>query len=136
MTLLEQIEQYAHDKGIEVIQTSTVGIPAYSANFMGKSFVFVDYNRITTDRGRVDVLAHEIAHIEADALNSGHTHYVPPSKLEHQADVRVIRGMLPQCVLEDAVTACDGRLWEVAEELGVSESLVRKALKYYESKRD
>lgn len=131
MTTLEKLEQYAHDHKIKIIPTPIAGGAAMSSRFRGRKVILIDYVRLQTSAERVRALAHEISHIESGAMNSSYTRFMPPGKLEHKAQVRMIERMLPKCLLYAAIAAHEGRMWEVAEELGMPEDTVRSAARHY-----
>lgn len=136
MTTLENLEQYAHDHKIKIIPTPIAGGTAMSSRFRGRKVIMIDYARIQTDAERVHALAHEIAHLESGALNGPYARHTPKGRLEHQAEARVIADLLPRCVLDAAIAAHSGRTWDVAEDLGVPESLVRRAVRYYREQEE
>lgn len=131
MTKLEELEQYAHERNIRIIPTQVNGQLAATARHNGEAVIFIDYERLGGDAYRVWALAHEVAHLEVNALNSGHTPFVPPEKNEYRATKWVIEHLLPNYELMARIAAYGGRLWEVAEDMEVPQFAVQQAAKYY-----
>lgn len=134
MTQYERLLQRAQDSDITVIPYPIAGQIAVSFRFRGESMIALDFNRLKTDAQRTEALAHELDHLERGTTQSKYTRFIPREKLEHQTDAHVIEALIPRHQLDDCLAFYDGRLWEVAEDFGLPESLVKKAIKYYQSK--
>lgn len=134
MTEVERLEQYAHDHDIQIIKAGVANHVALSCRYGGKAYIFLDTKRLQTEPEMIQALSHEIAHIETDSFSSSSDQFVPIGQMEQRTWKRVIEQYLPRYTLEAVMASCDGRVWEVAEELGVPESLVRRAVNYYATK--
>ena len=134
MDPLDEMIQYADDHNIIVHPHSVAGSLAMTFQASERSAVAIDVKTIDTRAGQAIALAHEIGHIETGTLRNHHSQYTPESKDEHQADAWSIQKLLPRAKLGVMLTKCDGRVWETAEELGLPESFVELAIKFYETK--
>jgi hypothetical protein len=108
---------------------------AIAFEYAGKPVVAVDYVQYDSWAERSTALAHELGHIEMAALNNPCDRFTPPGRNERRAWKWAIETVLPRSKLMRTVRKDDGRLWEVAEDLDVTQELVEQALSYYKSSR-
>ena len=128
MNQRENLEQYAFDRGIDIANHAAAGELGLVGRYKGTPFIMLDMARLDTDSEFAVVLSHELGHIETASLNSDST---VDTKNEHRADKWAVNQLVPLDRLQAAVKSCQGQLWEIAEELGVTEDFVCKALKHY-----
>jgi len=130
LTKFEDLLQYAKDHNIKICNSSVTGRLGAAVQHEGGKFVFIDFDRILSDAHKTVVLAHEIGHFETDSLNiDGASHSV--ARNERDATVWTIKTLLPRDELYNAMLNCDGDIWSIAETMGVTEELVRKAMRHY-----
>ena len=128
MNHAERLDQFAHDKDIDIDDWPIAGHTAMCFKIEGKPCIVIDRSKIETDSERAVVLGHEIGHAETESFNDGTPGDI---KNEYRANKWAFKNMLPLTDLESAMANCDGNMWEVAEELGFTEEFVRNAAKYY-----
>lgn len=131
MNPLENILQYAHDRGIQIHPYPAAGAFAMAFEVADQPAVVIDMDGIEDPAEQAVVIAHEIGHIETGTLRDDDVGFTPTSKDEYQAEQWAIQKMLPEGRLEVAMVKCQGHIWEMAEELDLSEPFVKKAIKYY-----
>ena len=93
--------------------------------------MFVDYTKIHTLAEELSVVAHECGH-----CMTGSTHKVSSpldliERHEYKANKWAIEHIAPLEKLQDAAKEGFTEKWEIAERLGVSEDLIKKAVEYY-----
>lgn len=137
MVFLEQLEaliQYATERDIEVVGQSVAGEPAMSIKYQDQAYAIVDFVKIERRPEQTVALCHELGHIETNSMRSLNEPFVPPGVNEYRAWKWTIKRLLPREKLQYTIAACDGRLWDVAEELDVTPALVERAIHYYQTK--
>ena len=134
MNLLEDLMQLAEDHDIYIHPYPVAGTLAMAFQIGCESAIAIDLERLETVSSQAVTLAHEIGHIETGSLNTLYDRFTPPGRYEYQAWRWAIRRLLPRTKLMRAIVDDGGRLWEVAEDLGVTEALIERAIEYYESK--
>lgn len=131
MTFYEELEQYAQDQGIEVYDLRFQEVKSMAMKYGGKYSVALDLHRIPRSDERAEALAHELGHIQTHTLRSLTCAYDTAGRGEQRAWRWAIEHALPREKLESAVAACQGRVWEIAEELDLPESFIERALAHY-----
>jgi hypothetical protein len=76
-------------------------------------------------------LSHELGHCLTGSFYSIHTAVDCRQRHENRADKWAILQMIPVDALDDAVAAGCTEIWELAEQFGVTEDFMRKAICYY-----
>lgn len=131
MDCVEALEEYAVEHDIYIHPHAVAGSLAIAFSARDESAVAIDYAKIETRAEQAVILVHEMGHIEADALNSARSPYDTEGRNERRAWKWAIRELLPVERLTEAVRSAQGRLWEVAEDLGVTQEFVERAIEYY-----
>ena len=132
MSPYEQIMQYAHDHNIHIHPQAIAGMLAMAFRASGESVVAIDAGALDSGAAQAVALAHEIGHLETGTLRNTHSQYVPIGKDEHKAIAWSVKQLLPKRRLYAALDKCQGRTWEVAEELDLPQWFVNQAIEYYE----
>ena len=120
MTKLESIYQFARDHNINIDHRALAGRLGLAIKDGDYIYVTLDTNRVKTSAQRTVILGHEVGHAKSGDFKS-----------ESEADKWAIKHLLPREELVNSINNCEGRVWEMAEELDVTEDFVVKAMKYY-----
>lgn len=132
---MEKQEQYLEENNIilDHIKIKNNKTSAIYLNIEGQNFIGIDDSKINTRTERFCVIQHEIAHYQLGAvytLYSSNT--IQRSRIEYRADKKEVNEIIPLNKLKEFIIknrpkyAC-----EIAEEFGVTEELVKKALQIY-----
>ena len=85
-------------------------------------------------RGRTEekeIIAHEMGHFQKGLFYHWSSDKINRARYEYRADTEAIEMLIPKTALEQAVQLGATEVWSLAEEFGVSEGFVRKALYYH-----
>jgi Domain of unknown function (DUF955). len=131
---VDALMQHAYDHDIFVYQHALAGVNAIAFQSQGEYVIAIDTKSIVTEAEQAVILAHELGHIERGALYNNLTPYETIDRCEHKAWTATIERLAPVRKLKAAIRSCGGRLWEVAEDLGVTEDLINRAIAHYRTK--
>lgn len=130
MTLKDQLEEFAYERGIDICDVRFREVRSMAMEYRGAYSIAMDLCQLLEEGERNAALLHELGHIETGTLHTLSA-YDSPSKGEYKAWKWAIQRALPEEKLTCAIVSCQGRLWEVAEELDVSQQLVERAVEHY-----
>ena len=94
----------------------------------------IDVNQVETLAEEKESFAHELGHCMKNAFYTGKSSYELRSQKEYRADKWAVQTLLPYNELLIALKKGITEIWEIAEYFDVTENIVKKALKIYESK--
>lgn len=128
-------EEYLEQNNITLdhIKINNKNTSAIYLNIRGKDFIGIDDSKINSNIEKRCIIQHEIAHFELGAvytLYSGNS--IEHSRIEYRANKRAINRLLPYSTLKEFILknkpnyAC-----EIADEFGITEDFVKKALEIY-----
>ena len=78
-------------------------------------------------------LAHELGHCMTGAFYNANTGRDVRARCENRAEKWEIRALVPEEALREAVAAGHTEVWDLAEHFGVTEALMEKAIRLYET---
>lgn len=136
METLDKMRARAQRAGIEEFTASMENFPAISIKLNGKYRIGLDPEQLDTESEQCVAFTHELGHIVKSAMISDITQYETIGRLEHRAWKYAVHQLLPRKRLEQAVRSCQGRLWEVAEELRYPQHFIERALDFYSHERE
>lgn len=76
-------------------------------------------------------LIHELGHCVTGSFYNRHAAIDHRQRHENRADKWAIQQLIPPDKLDDAIAAGCTEIWELAEQFGVTEAFMRKAVCYY-----
>ena len=94
----------------------------------------IDANQLKSHSEEKEQLAHELGHCIKNAFYTGNSPYELRAQKEYRADKWSIQHLIPFPKLLNALHNGITEIWELAEYFEVSENLIKKSLKLYESK--
>lgn len=121
---------YAESRGHKVIYDDLPEVKSISIED-GKCFIGIDL-RLTVAEEKV-CLAHELGHCETGSFYNIYSPFDVRVKHEHRADNWAIKKLVPKDELIAAVKRGCVEKWELAEEFGVTEEFMVKAVSYYKN---
>lgn len=104
-----------------------------SASFPNK-WIVMDSSKLETMAAEKVALAHELGHIETGSFYNIYSPFDLRAKHERHADQRAIQMLVPNDALINAIKGGITEPWELAEYFEVTESFIRKAMLYYQTK--
>lgn len=134
MNLCEELEQYAADNDILITKEPLTGMRAAAMRRRGRMIIAMMDDPECTNAERATLLAHELGHLITGALESASKPPKPANETE--AWSWAIKSVLPLDELSILMSRYDGREWEIAEYVGVTEGFIRRAIRYYDLQRE
>lgn len=132
MELIE-LENIAEREKIDIVNFKMKNVKARIINY-GHHYIFMNYSKIDTYEEEKCLLAEELGHYYYDAyytLNNINQDKTIVDKQEYRAQKWKIKTLIPVKQLTKLVEEGFQYSYEIADELGVTEELVRKAYNYY-----
>lgn len=118
----------AETENINIIYGDFPEVESMSVQYAGRCVIGMD--NALVGQNAVEHLAHELGHCVRGAFYHPRELKSVRRKMERKADEWMIRKLLPVDVLKAAIfPRCE--YWQIAEELGCSERLLRSAVEYY-----
>ena len=97
----------------------------------GKCYIAIDPFKLQSESDELIKLAHEMGHCMTGAFYNCYSPLDLRQKHERRAEIWAIKKVLPEEDLYNMFRKGITEPWELAEELQLPESFVRKALSYY-----
>lgn len=94
-------------------------------------YIAIDPIQLKTEQQEKEYLAHELGHCCTGAFYSRYSPLSNRGQMEYRATLWQIKKLIPKNEFEKALESGIIELWELAEHFGVSEDLMKKAVKYY-----
>lgn len=133
MTLLE-LYNYASEQHIPVDAFPLGKMEALSLlDNDGDCHIAIDPFQVRGTADEKTKLAHELGHCMTGSFYNIDSPCDVRARHENRADKWEIRALISREALEDAVKNGHIELWDLAEEFGVTEELMRKAISWYEN---
>ncbi len=130
MTKIERLLEYAESKGHEVIYDDLPEVKSISIKD-GVCFIGVDLHLTVAEENVC--LAHELGHCETGGFYCRYSPCEVREKYENRANNWAIKKLVPKDELIAAIKRGYVEKWELAEEFGVTEEFVVKAVSYYKN---
>lgn len=128
--MLQELYAVAAREDIAVICGDFSEVESMSVQYDGRCVIGMDSALVGQDA--VEHLAHELGHCIRGAFYHPRELKRVRRKMERKADEWMIRKLLPVDALKAVIfPRCE--YWQIAEELGCSESFLRSAVEYYTS---
>ena len=136
MDRLESMEKKVADMGIAILCFKSQSFPCLCAvTEDGHRAIGIDKEKLTLRSSYLVGITHELSHLETETYRPLSTDtYESVDRDERKAWERTVSHLVPLDDLENAMCECKGEVWAMAEMLGVTEQLVRKALDKYRRK--
>ena len=113
------------DYPVEIADASTI--------YLNKRYaIFIDINQYQTAAEEFSALAHEYGHCATGATHSVCSSLDLIEKHEYKADKRAAHEFLKPDELQEAVEEGYTEPWELAEQFGVTEDFLRRAVYIYQ----
>jgi Zn-dependent peptidase ImmA (M78 family) len=123
---------YADSKKINIYHYPLQAITSISFP-ENTGYIAMNTDKLKTYADETVHLAHELGHIETNSFYTVHSKFALRNKMEARADSWAIRHLIPWEKLKQAVGSSP-ELWELAEDFGVTNEFMLKALNYYKRK--
>lgn len=130
MTQLEDLEQEAASLGIITINVAFDGVVSFSLKTGDKCLIGIDPAIASTGTKRAAAFAHELGHCETGAFYNTHSSFDLVGKHEHRAWKWAVQQLIPREQFL-YVYAHSRNIFELSEELHVTEELAEKACEMY-----
>lgn len=121
----------AHEAGITIEYCNIPLNESLSVQDRNGDFVLLDYSLRKSDAKRRVHLGHEIGHSIKGAYYNPYAAFDIRQKHEHTADKWAINEIIPADKLDEAVADGHTEIWDLAEQFGVTEEFMRKAVCWY-----
>ncbi len=131
MTSLSTIYQDVRGLDITLIPYSIGFVDAATIEMDGKYAIFLDFEQFETMADYTAALAHEVGHCATGATHSVSSAFDLIERHEHRANRWSYERYLPFSYLNKLVCRGFSEPWQLAEETGWPESVIRHALHYY-----
>ena len=132
MATLDNLYIIAEAKDIGIIETPLLKNNAISLRSMNWDCDIVLKKKSNTTAEKKTILAHELGHCIRGALYNEKTPILSRVMCEQWADEWAIEHLIEYDELLRESRGAYNRTWELAEYFGVRESLIKKAIQYYE----
>ncbi|MEA4896164.1 MAG: ImmA/IrrE family metallo-endopeptidase [Oscillospiraceae bacterium] len=136
MEKLVEIYRELHDTGVTMIDRplpfSAETKSAVLRLCDDKYGIFVDSSHLTMAEESV-CIAHEAGHIATGSTHAVCSPYDVVARHEYRANKWAIKKLIPKDELDNAVRHGNTEVWELAEEFGVTEEFMIKAINYYKN---
>ena len=96
-----------------------------------RCYIGMDYGVLIDEADKRVHLAHELGHCKTGAFYNRWAARDVRKKHEYRADKWAIRKMIPIDELKEAVSDGHTELWDLAEQFGVTEAFMKKAVCWY-----
>lgn len=132
---MEKQEEFLEKNNIilDHIKIKNKNTSAIYLNIQGQNFIGIDDSKINTNTEKYCVIQHEIAHYQLGAVYTLYSNNpLQRSRIEYRATKKEVNEIMPLDQLKRFIYknkpnyAC-----EIADEFGVTEDLVKKALQIY-----
>lgn len=97
----------------------------------GQCYIAIDPHKISSTADEKTKLAHELGHCATGAFYNVYSPLGSRQRHENRADKWVIKKLIPEDELEEAVADGYTEIWELAEYFCVTEDFMRKAVSLY-----
>ena len=133
MNNLRDLYQLASDNdiGIFCFDLGPIGACAIQ-DAAGKCYVAIDPMQLSTTAEEAYRVAHELGHCQTGSFYHKFTPLQTRERCEWRAEKLAMLQLLPLSDINRCVRQGYTEPWEISEQLDVPESLVRKALAYYQ----
>lgn len=134
MTTLLELYRYADQQHIRV-DAFPLGKPEALAlqDDDGAQCIAIDPFRLRGTADEKTKLGHELGHCMTGAFYGTRTPRAVRAQLENRAEKWEIRALIGEDALRDAVAAGHTEVWDLAELFGVTEDLMEKAIRLYQT---
>lgn len=116
------------------IAVDDVPMRAIASASFPQGWIALDSSKIESQAAEKVTLAHELGHIETGSFYNIYSPFDLRAKHERHADRRAIQMLVPNDALINAIKGGITEPWELAEYFEVTESFIRKAMLYYQTK--
>lgn len=129
---IQDLYWIAEQENIEVIPFS---IPVNGSmsimNDNGHCYIGIDTATCDCNSQQRVKLAHELGHCITGSFYNRYATADCRQRHENRADKWAIQKLIPVEALDDAISNGSTEIWDLAEQFGVSEDFMRKAICYY-----
>ena len=124
--------QEAEDAGIDVIWTDLTADQSMAIQFEdGSCAIGIDPWKMGTVAKETVSLGHELGHCSTGSFYNRYAKLDVRRKHENRADKWAIKRLVPVDALDEAVAEGHTELWDLAEQFGVTEAFMKKAVCWY-----
>lgn len=140
MTVVEELIQKLYDEGIETIEHPLLGSAKAACLLFNtfdedvtRKYIIVDEKKIDNSKEEFYEIAHEEMHLEypeETMYKLNEPYYIKKTK-EMRCRKRMAKKYLPKENLFNLIYIEHLEVYEIADRLGITESLIRESLAYY-----
>ena len=123
--------QEAQDSDIPIIYLSISENGSMCIQTDRRCYIGMDYGVLVDEASKRVHLAHELGHCKTGAFYNRWAARDVRQKHEHRADKWAIEQIVPVDALDEAVAEGHTELWDLAEQFGVTETFMKKAVCWY-----
>ena len=135
MKMLDELYELAEKEDIEVISCDLPKARCLAVmDGEGSCFIGMDPMYINSYGEEAELLAHELGHCLTGSFYNISSPYDLRQKHENRADFWMVSHLLPPDKLSRLLSEGIWEPWRIAEACGLSQELVEKALRIYQSK--
>lgn len=133
MNLKERLERVAYNESID--------INSYPISF-AKSFILdchpcsiaIDRGQVASESEEIALLAHELGHYFTGCLYNADSPLQTKGRCEYRANAWMVKALCPIDNLKKAIVNGCNTIWELADELSLSEVVINQAIEIYRCK--
>lgn len=130
MTSCEELEQVLFDEGYKII-TRSIAAPFQALAIKINKHIILNADRNNNSVDRYCTLMHEKGHFECNVFYKLGTNCEIARERERIVDIWTVKHLCPQEVLAELLFVKKMTPYEIADELGINESVVQKAYDIY-----
>lgn len=134
MNTLDMIEQTIYDAGISLIDIRSDDIACLCMRICGTENILIDRQKISTLQEQRVALTHELNHIRKRKYRTFSCSYNSFARYEREVHDETVDALFSFDDFSKALRNCQGRAWEMAEALDVTEDVVFDAIALYKRK--
>lgn len=134
MNAVEKVEQSIYDDGITILSIKSESIPCMCMRICNTENILIDREKLSTYREQRVALTHEQKHIRKGEYRTFSCSYDSFSRYEREVRDETVNELFSFTDFEKALRRCQGHIWEMADELDVTEDVVQDAIDFYRRK--
>lgn len=98
-----------------------------------QGWIAIDVDKIENTSEEMEVVAHELGHIETGSFYNIYSPLDIKAKHEYRAEKQAIKKLVPLDELKEAIKCGIIESWDLAEYFGVTDKFMKKVIYYYKN---